>query len=290
MSDSSKQRMIIYPLAAGGIVTRVLRAGETGPNILLLHGFTSRADRWRQSVVDFAAQGYRVFAPDLPGHGFATKSETFDHSVRGYRDFILDLLDRLGLDRVTLVGTSLGGHILAKVAAHSPERATHLVMIGSMGLQALGSDRVKAIRAGLADMSPAAIRSRLLSVFTDPSHVSDDLVTEDVLVNTSPGAAESLAKFGAYLASDYNEDLVLDDLAALDGKVPLLMIWGEDDKSMPVEIARMARKRLPHSKLATLGHVSHTPYIENPEAFQEIIREFLTGRAGDKPLPGVTYT
>ncbi len=282
--------MIAYPFAAGGIVTRVFEAGQSGRPLLLLHGFTSRADRWRQTAIDLAAKGYRVFVPDLPGHGFASKSAAFDHSVTGYRDFILDLLDRLGLDRLALVGTSLGGHIVAKVAAHSPQRVERLVMIGSMGLRALPADRINAIRTGLADVSPAAMRTRLLSVFTDPSFVTDDLVMEDVRVNTSPGAKESIDRFAAYLTTGYNDELALDDLVALDGKIPLLMIWGEDDNSMPVEIGRMARARLAHARLATLRDVNHTPYIENPTAFQEILIDFLEGRTPGEVPAGVTYT
>ena len=203
---------------------------------------------------------------------------------------MLDLLDKLGLDRLVLVGTSLGGHIVAKVAAHSPGSVEKLVMIGSMGLHALPPDRVNAIRTGLADMSPAAMRTRLLSVFTDPSFVTDDLVMEDVRVNTSPGAKESIDKFAAYLATDFNNDLALDDLVALDGKVPLLMIWGEDDNSMPVEVARKARTRLAHARLATLRNVNHTPYLEKPAAFQKILTDFLENRTPDEGLAGVTFT
>lgn len=282
--------MIAYPFAAGGIVTRVFESGSSGRPILLLHGFTSRADRWRQTAIDLGAKGYRVFVPDLPGHGFATKSAALDHSVNGYRDFVLDLLDKLGLDRLSLVGTSLGGHIVAKVAAHSPGRVEKLVMIGSMGLHALPPERVGAIRTGLADMSPAAMRARLLSVFTDPSFVTEDLVMEDVRVNTSPGAKESIDTFAAYLASGFNKDLALDDLVALDGRVPLLMLWGEDDKSMPVEIAYKARERLRHARLATLRNVNHTPYIESPAMFQKVLTDFLEDRVPGEALAGVTYS
>lgn len=282
--------MIAYPFAAGGIVTRLFDSGTSGHPVLLLHGFTSRADRWRQTAIDLATKGYRVFVPDLPGHGFAAKSASFDHSVTGYRDFVLDLLDKLSLDRLALVGTSLGGHIVAKVAAHSPARVEKLVMIGSMGLNPLPPERTTAIRNGLADMSPAAMRARLLTVFTDPSFVTDDLVMEDVRVNTSPGAKESIDKFAAYLATGFNNDLALDDLVALDGKVPLLMIWGEDDKSMPVEVAHKARARLAHARLATLRSVNHTPYIENPATFQKILTDFLENRAANEVPTGVTYS
>ena len=280
--------MIVYPFEAGGIVTRMLAAGDKGPVILLLHGFTSRADRWRQTVADLAARGYRVFAPDLPGHGFASKSTAFDHSVVGYRDFVIDVLDRLGVDRASLVGASLGGHVLAAVAKQIPDRVDHLVMIGSMGLEPLPAERVAKIRAGLSDMSLPAMRARLLSVFSDPDIVTDELVKEDVLVNTSPGAEESLGKFGGHLASGYNDHLALPDLVALDGKIPLLLLWGSDDKSVPVEVAQATRERMPHARFAIMPGINHTPYIENPALFQQIVLDFLQNGRGISAA-GVTY-
>lgn len=272
--------MIVYPFQGGGITTRIIAAGDEGPAILLLHGFTSRADRWRDTVAMLAARGYRAFAPDLPGHGFAEKSAAFDHSVPGYRDFVIELIERLGLERLSLVGTSLGGQVLAAVTRKVPQRIENLVMVCSMGLEPLPADKVAAIRGGLDDMSLSAMRQRLLSVFADPRFVTDDLVREDVLVNTSPGAAESLGKFGRYLESGFERDLVLEDLVSLDGKVPFLMIWGENDKGTPVRIADNARARLPNSRLAVMRHAAHTPYIESPEVFESVLLNFLTKGTG----------
>jgi 2-hydroxy-6-oxonona-2,4-dienedioate hydrolase len=266
--------MLTYPFGAGDIVTRLITAGN-GEVVVLLHGFTSRADRWRGTIGTLAAQGYHVFAPDLPGHGFATKDPAFDHSVSGYRDFVLDLIARLRLDRVNLVGTSLGGHVAAAVAARVPDLVSRLVMIGSMGLDQLSAERIAAIRGGLSDMSFAAVRSRLLTVFNDPALITDDLVREDTLVNTSPGAIACLQKFGTYLASSFNKELAIDDLVALDGKVPLLLIWGEDDRSAPVAVAHAVRTRLSHAQLAVMHGINHTPYIESPELFCRILQAFL---------------
>src|SRR5262245_50810341 len=135
--------MIAYPFQVGKTLTRVLEAGALdAPVILLQHGFTSRADRWRSTMERLAGMGFRVIAPDLPGHGFASKNPDFDHSVRGYVDFVLQLIDRLRIDRLTLVGTSLGGHIMGEIASAAPQRTERLVMIGSMGLEPLPAERI----------------------------------------------------------------------------------------------------------------------------------------------------
>jgi 2-hydroxy-6-oxonona-2,4-dienedioate hydrolase len=282
--------MIAYPFGAGSVTTRVIEAGSGDDALVLVHGFTSRADRWLGNIDQLAALGYRVVAPDLPGHGFASKDPAFDHSVGGYRDFILTLLDGLRIRRAVMVGTSLGGHVLADLACRAPERVEKLVMIGSMGLQALSEDRVAAIRKGLEDMSAGAVRTRLLTVFSNASLVTDDLVREDVRVNTSPGAQESLQVFGRYLAERFNGDLVLDRLAAIDGRVPLLLLWGDQDRSAPVAIAEAARGRLPNARLAVMAGVNHTPYMENPLLFRAILGAFLKDRLAGFSAPGVALT
>lgn len=282
--------MIAYPFGVGTVTTRVIEAGEGDDALVLLHGLTSRADRWLGNVQELAALGYRVVAPDLPGHGFASKDPAFDHSVGGYRDFILTLLDGLQIRRAVMVGTSLGGHVLADLACRAPERVERLVMIGSMGLQALGEDRIAAIRKGLEDMSASAIRTRLLTVFSDASFVTDDLVREDARVNTSPGAQESLQAFGRYLADRFSDDLVLDRLATIDGQVPLLLLWGDQDRSAPLDIAKAARAQLPNARLAIMGGVNHTPYMENPPVFRRILHAFLKDRLDGFCASGVTVT
>lgn len=137
--------------------------------------------------------------------------------------------------------------------------------------------RAQRTAAGLADMRLEAMRARLLTVFSDPRHVTDDLVREDVAINTSPGARESFERFLNYFGTAFNEDLVLDRLAALQDRFPLLLLWGEEDKSVPVEIGRAAHQALPHSRLVVFKNTSHTPYWEHPALFNRTLLEFLRG-------------
>lgn len=283
--------MITYPFQVGPTLTRILEAGDAGaPPILLLHGFTSRADRWRSNIDALASKGYRVIAPDLPGHGFATKDAKFDHSVPGYVVFVRTLLDELGIACSTLVGTSLGGHVLASVACAEPERTAQLVMIGSMGLEDLPPGRVAAMLTGLEDMSPAAMRRRLESVFSDPGIVTDELVREDILVNTSPGAQDSLRAFMCYLASGFASDLVGERLVAADGRFPVLLLWGGRDGPSPVAIAQSARATLPSARLAVMEGLSHTPYMEDAESFRRILLAFIAGRLDKVRVPGLVIS
>src|SRR6185503_9046586 len=103
--------MIQYPLAAAGTMTRVLEAGAGDDVVLFVHGLGARADRWRGTIERVAAAGFRCIAFDLPGHGFAGKGGDFPYGVPAFGRFLSAVLDALGLDRVFIVGTSLGGHV-----------------------------------------------------------------------------------------------------------------------------------------------------------------------------------
>jgi pimeloyl-ACP methyl ester carboxylesterase len=282
--------MIMYPFGVDDIVTRVFEAPSDGPPILFLHGLTSRADRFRATLGRFAEAGYHGYAIDLPGHGFASKGAQPNHSIAGYRDFVLGFLDRIGAKKIVLVGASLGGHVLAAVACKAPERVEKLVMIGSLGLAPVSPERVAQIRSGIGNMTREALRGRLLTVFSDPRHVTDTLVEEDLRINTSPGAKESFAAFLDYMATRFNDDLVLEPLRRLGDRVDLMLLWGDQDKSVPVEIGRAARRELARARLAVIAGINHTPYIENPDAFDSIVLDFLGGRSGAFVHPHITYT
>src|SRR5258707_12486552 len=106
--------MISYPLRVGSIDTRVIEARASdfsGEPIVLVHGTGGRADRWLRNVDALAAAGHHVYAFDLPGHGFASKGAGLDCSVPGYRKFLGGFLDAMKIDKATIVGKSLGGHV-----------------------------------------------------------------------------------------------------------------------------------------------------------------------------------
>ena len=91
------------------------------------------------------------------------------------------------------------------------------------------------------------------------------------------------------MAERFNRDLVLDGLAALGKRLPLLLLWGEEDQSVPVAVGRAARDRLADAKLVTVARANHTPYMERPELFNRVLTDFLAGRLGAFTAPGLTY-
>jgi pimeloyl-ACP methyl ester carboxylesterase len=266
--------MITYPIDVGGTLTRVIEDGA-GPAILLIHGLGTRADRWRMTLEKLAAGGRRVIAFDLPGHGFAQKGVGLDYSVPGYADFISKLLDTFKLGRVALVGASLGGQAATVVAANMPQRIESLILVGSTGLSAFGPEARAQTSRILVDMSREAIRARLQRGLRNLALITDELVEEDFHINNSPGAAAAFHALGEYFANKIDDHVVFDRLLELDGRIPLLLVWGTEDASVPVKIAEEVASKLKGAKLMKMTGTAHNPYMDKPDEFSNAVLEFL---------------
>lgn len=269
--------MIHYPVAVNGITTRVLSAGESGPAVVFVHGFGAKGDRWRANLDEVAAAGFRAFAFDLPGHGLASKGEGVPSSVPAFSQFLGQLLDKLGLDQVTLVGTSLGGAVVAKYAAENAARIASLVFVGSMGLVPIGEELRSRISAGSLNQSLEAMENKFKVVISNPALVTREMVHEEYRVNNSEGANTSLANTGKYIGADLDKDVNGPAIAQL-GK-PTLLVWGDEDKVVPLHFGQAARALLRESRLVTLKGTSHTPYFERAAEFNTVLLRFLQGKA-----------
>jgi 2-hydroxy-6-oxonona-2,4-dienedioate hydrolase len=272
--------VIAYPAAVGGTLTRVLAGGNAGaPTAVLVHGLGARADRWAHNIDALADAGYRVYAVDLPGHGFAAKGGGFDYSVPGFARFLAVFLETVGADKAVLVGTSLGGHTCAYFACEHPARVDKLVLVASTGLVPLGAERRQATRQRLSTTTAEGTAAKLAAVIHDPRLVTDDWVAEESLINSSPGAAESFQQLGEYFAIRLDDDIVAGRLAKLyqERAFPLCLVWGEMDTGFPVAMALSSREALGMPPLAIIHCAGHAPYLERPHAFNAALRHFLAG-------------
>ena len=279
--------MIQYPLGAAGTLTRVLEAGRGDKNMLLVHGVGARADRWRLNLEGFADAGYHPYAIDLPGHGLAEKGDRFDHSVPNYAAFARAVLDQIGSDRVYLVGTSLGGHILATVACEIPERVAGLVLVGTLGMAPIGQEARERTAGLIGDTSPEMVDRKLHSVIHDDSLVTAEMHREEVRVNNSPGATEAFERVSDYFANHIDDHVVGERLAALSGRFGVLLVWGREDLGFPLAMGEAAHELLAGSRLAIMDSAAHAPYFERPDTFNTIVTQFFAGRLGEEPLDGV---
>jgi pimeloyl-ACP methyl ester carboxylesterase len=273
--------MISYPSEVHGVATRVLEAGTAGPPVVFVHGTGGRAERWERNLDAAAAAGYHAYAFDLPGHGFADKGPGVECSVPAYRallsGFVDEVLQSTKSEKAFVVGTSLGGHVVASYAVEAPQKVTAIALCGSMGLVPMGAEARGRIQAGANNQTREGIAAKFTRVIFDQSLVTREMVDAEYRINNSPGAKESFAALGKYIAEKLDDDVVGEKLAAC--PIPVLLAWGDQDKTVPLAVGQQAAKLLPKSKLVVLQGAAHTPYYEKHQAFNAALLEFLGGHA-----------
>lgn len=268
--------MISYPLGAGQATIRVIEAGDGDDAIVLLHGSGSRADRWRRNLPGLAGAGYHAYALDFPGHGFATKSPDADYSTPGLAAVVAQALDTLRIARPVLVGTSLGGHVAAYLAVRARLAVRALALVGSVGIVPVQRD-ISSTVGRISDVSDVGIEGKLRFLVHDQSLVTPEWVREERWFNSSPGAQAALAKTTRAVAAD--ADLVGAELAA--AGIPILLVWGEQDRWVPPEVGHRIRSEvLSQAPLVLIARAGHAPYYERPDAFNEALVSFLADPPG----------
>jgi len=256
---------------AGGKKLRYLDLGKgDGPPILFVHGFGADLNTWMFNQPALA-QTRRAVAFDLSGHGGSTKRLDFVLDAAGFAGDIDHLLAALGIDRVHLVGHSMGGAIALQFAATHPDRVATLTLIAAAGLAA-------EINAAFIDGFVAMERRReaqevLRLLVHDPGLVSRAMV-EDVLrykrLDGVPEALRSLAE--NWFAGGVQRIALRDRLGEL--AMPVQIIWGREDRIIPVAHAEALATTVPVHILDQAGHL---PHMEQSAEVNRLVARLVAG-------------
>ncbi len=268
--------MISYPVTVGGIATRIVEHGHGDTTALFVHGVGARADRW-DATLRRLPDGVRGIAMDLPGHGFAAKGPGLEYSVPVFSRLVADLIAELEIDHVVGVGTSLGAHVIATAAVEHPELFPTVVLVGATGLVPLGEEVRNRIADRLTDTTTEGITEKLRWLVLEGDLVTDDWIEEECRINNSAGAVESFALLADYFARRIDGDVVgarLRRVMEEHGTV-VSLLWGEDDRSVPVEVGEASAKELGDIPLVRITHAAHAPYLEQPDTFAALLVEAL---------------
>lgn len=261
-------------------------AAAVRPPLLLVHGFNAWADLWRPNIEALAAAARPVIAPDLPLHGKTpAPASSADLTVGGFVRFLVALLDRLGEARVDVVGHSFGGLLAARLALDHPARVRRLVLVSPAGLglgvplRTMAAFASLMVRQRLLGPSVERTRRYLLSYVCRSKPDLDESMLALIGAGWGdPARRWALARLGLGLLAP--EADVRRDLHRL--VPPALVIWGANDRLLPVPIGRRAAGRLPGGRLVVFDDCGHLPNLECPERFDRTVSEFLdpAGAAG----------
>lgn len=261
-------------LDAAGVSTHYHDAGAGTP-VLLLHGSGPGVSAWANwaKTIPALSRSARVVAPDLVGYGLTSRPDDVTYSLRTWTDHAWAFLDALGLEKVAVVGNSLGGRIALAMAEDHPERLDRLVLMGAPGVGMTITEGLKALRA--YEPSPKAMRELLTTYFAvDTSIITDELVKIRYDASVLPGAHE------AYTAMFSDPEHSGNDLGISEEQVqavhlPVLLVHGAEDKVVPPQVAWNMVNLLPDADLAIFARCGHWTQIERAQDFNTAVAYFL---------------
>lgn len=259
------------------------RMAGDGPAILLIHGMAGSSRTWKE-VLPLLARDYTVIAPDLLGHGESAKP-LGDYSLGAFASGLRDFLGVLGIERVTVVGQSLGGGVAMQLAYQHPEISERLVLVGSGGLGREVSWILRALTLPGAELLmpvlfPAFVRDvgNQVSRFLHRHGWRAPHVAETWRAYASLSASENRHAFVRTLrgvVDPSGQSVSAKDRLYLAAGVPTMIIWGDEDDIIPVTHAHDAHEAIPGSRLEIFEGSGHFVHVQEPARFAEVLIDFI---------------
>jgi len=242
----------------------------SGPVVVLVHGLGSRKEDWLP-VLEPLGQKYRLLVPDQIGFGKSDKP-LLDYSVQTYVDFLNEFLRQLKVEKVSLVGESLGGWISALYAVELGDGA-HLIPAEKLVLVDAAGLKQDAPIPNLNPSSLATMRGLMEAVFYDTSWLNDDALRKIF--------TDKLSAHDGYTVRSLmvNPALATERLDDRLGKIkmPTLVVWGKQDKLLPMTSGERYAAGIAGAKLVSFDKCGHVPPIEKTEEFVAAVTAFLGG-------------
>jgi pimeloyl-ACP methyl ester carboxylesterase len=243
-----------------------LRRGGAGEPLLFLHGASGAP-----AIMPFMeqlAQRFDVLVPEHPGYGLSGEPEWLDN-IHDAAYFYLDFLKALDLRETLVVGSSMGGWIAMEMAVRDTSRIRSLVLVSPAGISAPG-----VLPADIFLMSPEELVRRL---FHDP-RLAEARLAEPVTPESVDVALKN-RHTTARLAWEprLNDPHLPKWLHRID--VPVQIVWGEQDRILPVAFLETYRKLMPRARIEVMKNAGHLPHAEKPQEFCDLVTRFAQGGA-----------
>jgi pimeloyl-ACP methyl ester carboxylesterase len=250
---------------------------KDGPAIIMIHGFGASLHTW-DAWADAMSDTYRVIRFDLPGSGLSLPDPANDYTDERVAGLLLRLMDRLNINRATLIGNSIGGRIAWWTAARYPGRFGKLVLVSPDGFASPGFDydTAPSVPAVLTLMRYALpkfmVRSNLAQSYGDPAVLAESTVDRYYDLLLAPGSRQALLdRLGQTVLTDPRP--TLKNIA-----IPVLLVWGEKDALIPFSNAQDYLDHLPDARLVSFPDLGHVPHEEAPARTLPPVMKFLSGQ------------
>ncbi len=225
-----------------------LAAGPAGGSVVVLvHGLGGQAEDWRMLTPYLVKAGFRVYMPDLPGFGRSERPADFSYSIHDQAGAVIGFLDGLGLKQVDLGGWSMGGWIVQRVAGEHPERVRRLMLFDSAGIH-----EKPAWETRLFTPVSTAELDQLDELLMPRPPTIPGFVARDILRESSRHAWVIHRAVSSMLTGQDTTDDLLTGL-----RMPVLLVWGAEDRITPLSQGERIHSLIPHSELEVVPGCGH---------------------------------
>jgi pimeloyl-ACP methyl ester carboxylesterase len=248
----------------------------SGPALLLVHGISDHSGTWSH-LLPSLAERYTVIAPDLLGHGGSDKPRA-DYAAAAYACGLRDLLGVLDVDRVTVVGHSLGGGVAMQFAYQFPERCSRLVLVASGGVDRGVHPLLRLASAPGAGLAlPLLTRLPGVPALLPMLDFGPDVhyARERYLALRDRGSRAAFLRTLRSVVDVRGQVVTMLDRCYLTRGIPTLLVWGSGDRIVPVGHAYKAHAAMPGSRLEIFDGAGHFPHQNEPGRFVALLEDFM---------------
>jgi pimeloyl-ACP methyl ester carboxylesterase len=229
-----------------------------GETIILLYGLFGSVNNFRP-LIQHLKKKHRVIVPIFPFFSLGMGVDIY-----ALTDFVHNLTEELGLEKFSLLGNSMGGHIAILYTLKHPGRVSSLILSGSSGL----------FENGMGDSYPKRgsyeyIRAKTALTFYNPAIASKELVDEIYATVNSRRAIQIVS-----LAKSTIRNNVEKELHRI--KIPCCLVWGCNDTITAPAVARSFKRLLPQAQLYWIDECGHVPMLERPDEFNRLMDRFFS--------------
>jgi pimeloyl-ACP methyl ester carboxylesterase len=272
-------RAHLHRVELPGADVNYVEVGEGEP-LLFVHGISGSWQNWLENLPHFG-RDRRAIALDLPGFG-ASPMPSWEIGIPAYGRLIHDFCEKLGIERATLVGNSMGGFIGVEAATTGPDRFDRLVLVSAAGIINTWNPEERAVATAWAWKTFGPIfarrgreivnRPRAREVVFRPFVRYPNRLGAELLFEQISTGLERAEGFGDALHAVIRHDL-RERLSAIG--MPTMIVWGQSDRVIPMAAALSYHRRIPHSRLEIFERTGHVPQLERPARFNAVLEDFL---------------
>ena len=261
---------------AGDVRTRYLHSGDSSnPGVLLMHGFGSHCDVWIKNL-EAHGEHFNTYAIDVMGAAFSDKPDVDYHAPVLARQMI-DFMDAVGMEKASVVGTSMGSRVVARFAVDYPDRLNTLTLVSPAGLYFDKERAERIIRTHILETDESTWEGarKGLGAIIREDEIFDDIIATRRKAFRQPLVLDRYMRFAVQHQEETAEKSFCSEEEYQSITAPTLIAKGVQDSFTNTDLPKKLNALIPNSELVLFEGCIHAPYFEDSENFNKTHVEFL---------------